>query len=143
MSKDQEFTLKVKRTTTTVIEVPLFAKSYEAAMKKGEKEVEKDNFDFSGGVTTIGKAEFYGLHTVKRFSIFCEWEQKNDKNKNMTIAEIFDSIDGDSTGDPKAQVNLIAGYGRDIKKDVELLEVGQCTFWKEPFNGNVCCLRVV
>jgi hypothetical protein len=136
MSKDQEFTLKIKRTITAVIEVPLFAKDYDAAMKKGEKEVEKDNFDFSGGVTTIGKAVFYGLHKVKRFALFCDWSPKNDPKASFTIADLFINKGN------KEKDDLALIYGRDIKKDVEVLDVGECTFWDEPFNGKVCCLRV-
>jgi len=136
MSKDQEFTLKIKRTITAVIEVPLFAKDYDAAMRKGEKEVEKDNFDFSGGVTTIGRAVFHGLHKVKRFALFCEWLPMNDTKTTSTITEIFINKGN------KEKIDLAVVYGKDIKKDVERLEVGECTFWDEPFNGKVCCLRV-
>jgi hypothetical protein len=133
MSKDQEFTLKIKRTITAVIELPIFAKSYEAAMKKGKTEVKKDNFDFSGGETSIGRAEFYGLHKVKRFALFCEWDQRNDTKTTFTINDLFAN---------KGKNDLATIYGRDIKKDVGMLDVGQCVFWEEPFNGKVCCLRV-
>jgi len=136
MSKEQEFTLKIRRTITTVIDLPIFAKSYEAAMIKGQKEVEKDNFDFSGGVTNIGRAEFYGLHKVKKFALFCEWLPHNDTKMTFTITDIFASKGN------KEKDNLALTYGKDIKKDVERLEIGECTFWDEPFNGKVCCLRV-
>ena len=60
----------------------------------------------------------------------------NDTKTTSTITEIFINKGN------KEKNDLVVVYGKDIKKDVERLEVGECTFWDEPFNGKVCCLRV-
>jgi len=134
MEKKPNYTMKVKRTITTIIKVPIYGKNYDDAFKAGQREVDKDNFDFSGGETEIGRAHFHGLHKIKKFVLLCEWVQNQEDLKRFTVEDILTN---------KGKVaDLVVVYGKNIKSDIERLEVGQCTFWHEPFNGNVCCLRM-
>jgi hypothetical protein len=126
--------MKVKRTVTTIINVPIYGKNYDDAFKAGQREVDKDNFDFSGGETEIEQAKFHGLFKAKKFVLLCDWVQNQEDLNRFTVEEIL-------TNKCK-EVDFVSVYGKNIRSDIEGLEVGQCTFWREPFNGMVCCLRM-